>query len=346
MKKPLFSICIPNYNYAHYIKQTIDSVLNQNYSDFEIIIADNASTDNSVNVINSYNDDRIRLYVNKYNVGFGPNLDKATLNARGHYIILLSSDDLMKPGALLKYSEIINQNEKNKDNLMIMSGCDVINSENKVIGEKSAMTGDLIHKLKKDKINFNDKDHLKLNGLYILEALLNGKFQPAGQFLTTCFSKKLYDDVEGYNSIMSIWPDANFSHKILFQNPDVIYINQSFFAYRVHSAGNLSATLNFNNIKHLIDGYLLTFAYSEKELEIIGKTKNELQKTFVNKSCLNGLFYKTFKGDFQAILRTNFFLLSAFPNLLLSNIKFYILVLLIPLVPFFKLTYSIYKFLK
>ena len=149
MKKPLFSICIPNYNYAHYIKQTIDSVLNQNYSDFEIIIADNASTDNSVNVINSYNDDRIRLYVNKYNVGFGPNLDKATLNARGHYIILLSSDDLMKPGALLKYSEIINQNEKNKDNLMIMSGCDVINSENKVIGEKSAMTGDLIHKLKR-----------------------------------------------------------------------------------------------------------------------------------------------------------------------------------------------------
>ena len=65
---------------------------------------------------------------------------------------------------------------------MIMSGCDVINSENKVIGEKSAMTGDLIHKLKKDKINFNDKDHLKLNGLYILEALLNGKFQPAGHF--------------------------------------------------------------------------------------------------------------------------------------------------------------------
>ena len=66
-------------------------------------------------------------------------------------------------------------------------------------------------------------------------------------------------------------------------------------------------------------------------------------KNFVNKSCLNGLFIKRLRG-FQAILRTNFFLLSAFPNLLLSNIKFYILVLLIPLVPFFKLTYSIYKF--
>ena len=82
---------------------------------------------------------------------------------------------------------------------------------------------------------------------------------------------------------MSIWPDANFSHKILFQNPDVIYINQSFFAYRVHSAGNLSATLNFNNIKHLIDGYLLTFAYSEKELEIIEKQKMNYKKLLLTK---------------------------------------------------------------
>ena len=49
-----FSICIPNFNYGGYIGRTIDSVLNQDYQNFEIIIVDNASTDNSWEVISSY----------------------------------------------------------------------------------------------------------------------------------------------------------------------------------------------------------------------------------------------------------------------------------------------------
>ncbi len=107
MTAPLFSICIPNYNYAHYIDQTIDSVLSQTFQDFEIIIADNASTDNSLEVIQSYDDPRIKLVLNQYNVGFAPNLDRATENTTGQYILLLSSDDIMKPGALTRYAEAI-----------------------------------------------------------------------------------------------------------------------------------------------------------------------------------------------------------------------------------------------
>ena len=56
-----FSICIPNFNYAQYIGETIQSVLDQTYQNFEIIIADNASTDNSVEVVQSFDDNRIRL---------------------------------------------------------------------------------------------------------------------------------------------------------------------------------------------------------------------------------------------------------------------------------------------
>ena len=100
MNKPSFSICIPNYNYGDYIGETIQSVLNQSYQNFEIIVADNASTDNSVDVVKSFKDDRIRLIQNEINIGFSPNLQKATMYANGDFINLLSSDDLMKPNAL------------------------------------------------------------------------------------------------------------------------------------------------------------------------------------------------------------------------------------------------------
>ena len=95
MKEPTFSICIPNYNYGRYIGDTIQSVLDQSYPHFEIIVADNASTDNSVEVVQSFNDPRIRLVQNRYNVGFGPNLQRATMHARHDFVNLLSSDDQM-----------------------------------------------------------------------------------------------------------------------------------------------------------------------------------------------------------------------------------------------------------
>ena len=73
-----FSICIPNYNYAHYVVETIQTVLDQDYENFEILVADNASTDNSVSLIRAIGDPRIQVHVNRFNIGFAPNLDKAT----------------------------------------------------------------------------------------------------------------------------------------------------------------------------------------------------------------------------------------------------------------------------
>ena len=68
--------------------------MSQTFQDFEIIIADNCSTDNSIEIIESFNDDRIRLIKNEYNIGFAPN-QKVTQHAKGEYINLLSSDDMM-----------------------------------------------------------------------------------------------------------------------------------------------------------------------------------------------------------------------------------------------------------
>ena len=98
-----FSICIPNYNYGRYIGETIRSALDQ-HAEVEVLVADNASTDDSVAVVESVGDARVHLRRNSWNVGFAGNLDRACAGATGDRMILLSSDDLagcqMEPGDL------------------------------------------------------------------------------------------------------------------------------------------------------------------------------------------------------------------------------------------------------
>ena len=61
MEKPLISVCIPVYNGEGFLETAINSVLGQSFTDFELIIVDNNSTDNTVNIVKKYNDHRIKL---------------------------------------------------------------------------------------------------------------------------------------------------------------------------------------------------------------------------------------------------------------------------------------------
>ncbi len=101
-----FSICIPNYNYERYLGKTIQSVLDQPPADFEILVSDNASTDGSLDVVRSFQDDRIKIHVNGVNVGFSQNLDRSAQMATGDCIIMLSSDDLIQRPALEAYAAL------------------------------------------------------------------------------------------------------------------------------------------------------------------------------------------------------------------------------------------------
>jgi glycosyltransferase involved in cell wall biosynthesis len=91
----LLTIGIPNYNYEKYIKQTIDSILCQEGNDFEVLIADNQSTDKSWDIICSYNDERLRIFRHDTNIGFLANWNFVLNNATGKYFILLPSDDYL-----------------------------------------------------------------------------------------------------------------------------------------------------------------------------------------------------------------------------------------------------------
>lgn len=96
MNSPFFSIVIPTYNRAHLIAKTIESILAQNYIDFEIIVVDDGSKDNTREVVNSFTDPRINYYL-KDNGERGAARNYGVKKANGDFINFFDSDDLMYP---------------------------------------------------------------------------------------------------------------------------------------------------------------------------------------------------------------------------------------------------------
>lgn len=99
---PLVSIKVASYNHARFIGETIRSVLGQSYQNFELIIIDDCSHDDSVKVIRNFNDSRITLLVNESNIGTAASSKKAGKLCRGKYFCSLDSDDYFHPDKLAK----------------------------------------------------------------------------------------------------------------------------------------------------------------------------------------------------------------------------------------------------
>lgn len=98
---PLLSVIIPTYNYGRFLRQTVSSVLEQGIDDIEILVLDNASTDNTADIIQAYADEpRVRYLRNLRNVGPRYNVLNGIQIARGRYLSMLMADDYFNPGYL------------------------------------------------------------------------------------------------------------------------------------------------------------------------------------------------------------------------------------------------------
>ena len=110
-EKGLVSIIMPSYNTALYIKKSIESVLAQTYTNWELIIVDDCSTDNTDEVLSEIHDDRIKYFKNEKNSGAAVSRNKALREARGQWIAFLDSDDLWMPEKLEKQIQFMEKNE-------------------------------------------------------------------------------------------------------------------------------------------------------------------------------------------------------------------------------------------
>lgn len=96
----LVSVIMPSYNTGKYIKESIQSVLAQTYTNWELLIVDDCSTDNTDEVIAGFSDERIRYYKNEINSGAAITRNRALREAKGKWIAFLDSDDIWHPEKL------------------------------------------------------------------------------------------------------------------------------------------------------------------------------------------------------------------------------------------------------
>ncbi len=222
--EPLVSIITPTFNSQDFLEQTIDSILDQSYKNWELILIDDASTDNTVNLIKDYisKHSKISLIQNNTNQGAGVSRNKGINAAKGDFIAFLDADDLWIPNKL----EV-------QINFMLKNNVDVCFSSYDLIDEE----GNKLYKKVKALPELTYKKLLRSNYLGNLTGIYNCK--TLGKIQSTKLRKR---------QDWLLWLDA-----IKKSNKPAVGIQESLAFYRVRK--NSMSSNKFNLIKYNFQVY-------------------------------------------------------------------------------------------
>lgn len=137
-KESLVSVIMPVHNGGLFLREAINSILNQTYQNFEFLIADDGSKDNTWKTINSFSSDKIRAFRFKKNIGAFPRANFLFSQARGKFLAVMDADDIALPNRIKTQIEFL---KKNKNVVVVGSQANIINETGEIIGKKSAPLG-------------------------------------------------------------------------------------------------------------------------------------------------------------------------------------------------------------
>lgn len=210
---PYFSICIPAYNAGNFLEATLNSVLCQSFKNFEIIILDNASTDDTQLLLSQYQDHRIRILQNREIVPAYENWTRALQEARGTWVKLLCADDLLKPNALQQIHDDLLGN----DEVLIHAGPrDVIDELGQVV--------------KSSKARFESGEILEAKDL-VVEILKMGS-NPLGEPVCLTWHSSLTDKAGPFSSQWKYFIDLDYWLR-LAQFSKIYYTTETIGSFRV-----------------------------------------------------------------------------------------------------------------
>lgn len=330
---PALSVMIPNFNYGRYIGETIQSVLGQVGDDVEIVVCDNASTDDSVAVVEAFRDPRIRVQVNPCNVGFSANLERVAAMARGKRMLLLSSDDKMGPGAYAAYAKLEAALGPAADVAVWGTPTTVIDSKgnptNRFDPDPKCWRDSKEEPALSKAVGYPVK---AISAAALLRRSLELLRSPL-PFLTTCYPRALHDAVGGYSGGRLMNPDKWFLWKVLGAAEMVYVIDHPLFEYRQHDAGQGPQELRSGALKHLTDEYIATFNLPDSLLKKAGLSRDDLAAAFIEQDVVLRGFLAVAQGRRTFAQRGIDFGRATYPDLVRGNPKIWALRALLALGP-------------
>jgi glycosyltransferase involved in cell wall biosynthesis len=316
-----FSICIPNYNYEQYIERTIRSVLEQSHDDLEILVSDNASTDRSVEIIKGITDPRIGLRVNACNVGFAGNLDRAAGMANGDHIIMLSSDDLVRPGTLDVYQNFLGGLGAERETSVLSATVQVIDSDDVITGR----IGPESHVWRQTDRVPSLEDVVgapvyRIAGSELLARCLQTMKNPFN-FAATAYPRSLYRRIEGYGGGRLMNPDKWFHWRMLGVAETAYLIDLPLFAYRWHPQNQTAQQAASGSLKYLIDEYTSTLEIDSALLDRVRMSRDDMARAFVEYDIARHGLATLARGQRERAQRILDFGRAAYPRLVKQNAK-------------------------
>jgi len=292
------AILLPVYNGGNYLKESVQSVLAQAYTQFELIIVDDCSSDGSREWLRTLKDERIKYFENPVNQGLFKNLNQMVSKTNATLIKLWAQDDIMYPNCI---AETVAFHNRNPSIGFSYTGRDIID-ENGTIKSN-------------DKIDSTPE--IISTELHARIAYYTGSI--AGNIANTCISKAALDKVGPFNESMKISADFDMWVR-LAEFYDTGFINKKLIQLRDHS-GQLSRNEKYyiNHVREDLQVYKYLDGYVSNSIRVEGKKIMRVQKlnfyyTLMLKSFISG----NFKTGFTYLK-----LLSGYDNISALSINFF-----------------------
>ena len=231
MRVPKISVLLPAYNHAQYLSETIESVLNQTYSDFELLISDDCSTDDTAQVIKSYTDGRITGVYFEKNQGTVRALNYLLRMAKGEYIAVLGSDDVWESDKLEKQIAVL---EHDRSLAACFSGATIIDGNSEVINDEAVFPLNIF--------NYENRD----KAFWLREIYLSGNHFCHSSVL---IRSDIHHQIGEYNIAYRQLHDMDLWVRLLLQY-NVFVLDEPLVKYRfVTNANNVSRNTEINNFR-------------------------------------------------------------------------------------------------
>lgn len=222
----LLSIIIPSYNHEKYIAEAIQSVIDQRYQNWELIIVDDGSKDHSLDVIKKFEDNRIRV-MQQENQGAHNAINRGLQEAKGEYLAILNSDDVYEAD---RFTVLISEMEKATEIGFLCSYIRVINSQGKDLGVKQGWKNMEPWLVPHKELSFAATDDFKLN------LLMSNFTSTTSNFL---FTREVYEKIGGMRNLRFAH-DWDFALRAA-EVTECKIINKPLLKYRVHETNTISS---------------------------------------------------------------------------------------------------------